>query len=309
MSPLPMQHIPVLVAETLEALRVRPGGTYIDGTLGLGGHAGAILRASAPDGRVLGLEVDKGSAALARERLREFEGRYQIAMASYSTIQQTAERLGFSPADGVLLDLGLSSWQLEQSGRGFSFQAEEPLDMRFSTDTTLTAARIVNVYPVQELERILREYGEEPQARRIARHIIARRPLKTAAELARVVEDAVGGRHGRIHPATRAFQALRIAVNQELEAVTRGLADSVRVLAPGGRLAVISYHSLEDRAVKQFFQRESRDCICPPGLPVCQCGHTATLRPITRGVVRPTAQEVQANPRSRSARLRAAERL
>jgi 16S rRNA (cytosine1402-N4)-methyltransferase len=211
--------------------------------------------------------------------------------------------------DGILLDLGLSSLQLADADRGFSFQVDGPLDMRFDTTSSdSTAADLINQLSWEELADILYEYGEETQSRRVARAIIEARPLHTTRQLADVIEQAVGRRRGRLHPATLAFQALRIAVNEELTALERALPQAVDLLVSGGRLVVIAFHSLEDRVVKRFMRRESRDCICPPELPVCTCGHEATLRVVTRGPIRPTDEEVRMNPRSRSARLRIAER-
>jgi 16S rRNA (cytosine1402-N4)-methyltransferase len=303
-------HIPVLLRESLEFLQVRSGGRYIDGTVGLGGHAEAILQRSAPNGKLLGLEVDQTSAQRAVERLKPFEDRFVIVNESYTNMRDVAQTYGFVPADGVLLDLGLSSWQLEESGRGFSFQAHEPLDMRYDPSRQqITAADIVNQSSEEELAHVLKAYGEEPRSRRLARRIVRNRPIATADQLAQVVAEAVGKAGGRTHPATRTFQALRIAVNSELENLEQGLQQVPSILAGGGRMVILSYHSLEDRTVKDYLRRESRDCICPPRTPVCMCGHTATLRVVTPRAVRPSVAEVQANPRSRSARLRAAERL
>ena len=291
----------------LTFLAVRPGGVYIDGTVGGGGHAEAILESSAPDGRLLGLDRDPGALEAAGERLARFGGRAVLRHGSFARLAALAE--GFAPADGVLLDLGLSSLQLADPARGFAFSREGPLDMRFDpTAPGPTAADLVNGLPVKELAALLYRYGEERQAGRIAEAIVAARPLETTRQLAEVIERAVG-RRGRIHPATRTFQALRIAVNKELEALEAALPQAVDLLRPGGRLVVISFHSLEDRIVKRFLRRESRDCICPPETPVCTCGHTAQLRLLTRKPVRPDPEEVERNPRARSARLRAAERI
>ncbi len=228
--------------------------------------------------------------------------------SSFVRLAEIARACHFVPADGVLFDLGLSSLQLADSTRGFAFMTEGPLDMRFDpTAGGPTAAALVNHLSLEELTTLLYRYGEERQARRIAEAILATRPFHTTKDLAAIVERVVG-RRGRIHPATRTFQALRIAVNDELAALEEALPQAVEILASGGRLAVISFHSLEDRLVKHFLRRESRDCICPPGTPVCVCGHRATLRLVTRKPIRPTADEVTANPRSRSARLRVAGR-
>ena len=309
-----LPHRPVLYHEIIHALRPRRGGFYVDCTLGAGGHASGILEASAPGGRLLGLEVDPQALELARQRLASYGQRATLLQASYVRLNEHLEALGWPALDGVLLDLGVSSMQLDTPERGFSFQADAPLDMRFDPANPLRAADIVNEWPEAELGRVLFEYGEERRARQIARAIIRSRPVRTTAALAEIVARAAGGgatsRSGRkrLHPATRTFQALRIAVNRELEGLEEVLPQAVAALAPGGRLAVIAFHSLEDRIVKQFLRRESRDCLCPPRQPVCTCGHRASLVEITRQPLRPQPQEVEQNPRARSARLRVAEK-
>ena len=306
-------HKPVMLREVLAALNVRPGGRYVDGTVGAGGHAYAIMEAATPGGSLVGMDKDPRALERARALLERFGGDVRLVQGDYSSMGEVCRELGFVPVHGVLLDLGLSSLQLEESGRGFSFQREGPLDMRFDPESAsggLTAEEIVNEYDERALTDILQRFGEEPRARRIARRIIERRPLHTTTELAKVVEEAVGGRVRRqSHPATRTFQALRIAVNQELLSLADALPEAYGLLGDLGRLAVLSYHSLEDRIVKSFIQRESRDCVCPPRQPACTCGHKAGLRPVSRGAVRPSPEEVADNPRSRSARLRVAERL
>lgn len=308
-------HRPVLYQAIIHAIQPKSGGFYVDGTLGAGGHAWGILEQSAPDGRLLGLDLDPQAVALARQRLEHFGARVILVQASYVTLLEQLERLGWPAVDGILLDLGVSSMQLDTPGRGFSFRVEAPLDMRFDPDAPVRAADLVNGLSEQELAELLFQYGEESRARQIARAIVRARPLSTTLQLAEVVRQAVGRSAGRadakraIHPATRTFQALRIAVNQELEAVEQVLPQAVQALKPGGRLAVISFHSLEDRLVKQFFRRESRDCLCPPPQPVCTCHHLATLRELTRQVGRPDPEEVRENPRARSSRLRVAEKL
>ena len=303
---MPVVHQPVLLAEVIAALQVRPGGHYIDGTVGLGGHSAAILEAG---GHVLGLDADPEALRSAAARLERFGGRVTLANANFSTLDAVAREHGVTAAAGVLFDLGVSSLQLSDQGRGFSFQADAALDMRFSPAQPATAADLVNTASEAELATILREYGEERHSLRIARAIVAHRPLRTTAELAKTVVGALGPWAGGIHPATRTFQALRIAVNAELTALTSGLEQATDLLAPGGRLVVISFHSLEDRIVKNFFRDEARGCICPPRLPVCMCGHEARLKVLTRTPVVPTAQEVAANPHSRSAKMRVAQRL
>jgi len=301
-------HIPVLYQEALAGLQPRPGGRYIDCTVGGGGHARGILELSSPDGQLLGIDIDPLAIEIAAERLRDYTSRFTLVNANFANLMEIVERHDFHPVDGILFDLGVSSLQLEQGERGFSFQREGPLDMRFDLEGEQTAADLVNCLPEEELAEILLRYGEERQARRIARAIVSHRPLTTTRELAEVVRRAVP-RRGKIHPATKTFQALRIAVNDELENLAKALPQAVEILAPGGRLVVISFHSLEDRIVKRFFRDEARGCICPPGIPVCICGHKPTLEIVTKRPIRPSAEEVKANPRSRSARLRVASRI
>lgn len=302
-------HIPVLLREVLDGLKVQPGGRYIDATVGGGGHAAAILERSAPDGRLLGIDRDPEVLERARERLRPFGERVVLAHGSYAELRRLAVRHDFLEVDGILFDLGLSSWQLSDPHRGFSFQIEGPLDMRYDPGQGIPASEIVNRWPEKELAALIRRYGEERYARRIARAIVRHRPIWTTTELAALIARMVGRGRDDLHPATRTFLALRIAVNDELSALEQALPQAVSLLKPGGRLVVIAFHSLEDRIVKTFFQREARDCLCPPQVPVCTCGHRATLRLITRKPIRPSEEEVRVNPRARSARLRIAERL
>ena len=303
-DPEPPSHVPVLYHQVLSALKPRAGGRHIDGTLGLGGHTLGILESSSPDGQVLGLDRDQTSLDLAGVRLSKYGKRVHLRKGSFAHMRDIAAELNWSAADGILLDLGISSMQLEDPRRGFSFRHDGPLDMRF-----LTAAELVNDTRHEELAEILARYGEEPRARRVARAIVAARPLSTTLELAEVVSRAAARKRGGLDPATRTFQALRIAVNDELETLADGLMQAIELLAPGGRLVVIAFHSLEDRIVKRTFARESRDCICPPEQPICTCEHRAHLKLLTRRPLRPEPSEVQENPRARSARLRAAERL
>ena len=289
-------------------LRPGPGRSYIDATVGLGGHARGILERSSPDGLLLALDVDAQALGYARQALSGFGPRVVFVQGRHVDLAAIARQNGFGQVDGVLLDLGVSSLQLGDSVRGFSFQEDGPLDMRMGDDQELTAAEIVNTWPESELARIIYEYGEERYARRVARAICAGRPWRSTLELAALVARAVGYA-GKIHPATRTFQALRIAVNGELAALQSVLPQSLDVLAPGGRLLVISFHSLEDRLVKQFMVRESKDCICPPGVPRCVCGHVARLARLTKKPIQASGEEITLNPRSRSARLRVAERL
>jgi 16S rRNA (cytosine1402-N4)-methyltransferase len=302
-------HVPVLYQQVLSALKPSAGGRHIDGTLGLGGHAAGILDRSAPDGQLLGLDMDHAALEIAGERLQKYGNRAHLRHASYEDMRQVADALGWSEVDGVLLDLGVSSIQLDDAHRGFSFRRDGPLDMRFDNAQDLTAEMLVNEAHQDELVDILTRYGEEPRARRVARAIVAARPLRTTRELAEVVSRVAARKRGGVDPSTRTFQALRIAVNNELETLEVGLQRAIGLLAPGGRIVVISFHSLEDRIVKRTFARESRDCICPPRQPICTCDHIAQLRLLTRRPLRPEQAEVQENPRARSARLRAAERI
>ncbi len=281
---------------------------FIDATVGLGGHAAQLLQRLPADGRLLALDADPAALTRARKRLQPYAARVTFAQGRHVDLQEIARRHGFESVHGILFDLGVSSLQLDDPERGFAFQHDGPLDMRMGPAAETTADEIVNTWDVEDLERIIRQYGEERYARRVARAIVARRPVHTTAALARVVASAVQTRE-RIHPATRTFQALRIAVNDELESLATALEQAVALLRPGGRLVVIAFHSLEDRIVKQFIVREARDCLCPSDLPQCVCGHKATLVNLTRKVLRPTEQEMTENPRSRSARLRVAERL
>lgn len=283
-------HIPVLLQSVIEFLAPHPEGRYIDGTVGAGGHSAAILDASAPTGRVLGMDADPQALALAAAHLATYGDRIVLEHSNFSQLKDVAERQGFVPADGIVLDLGLSSMQLDDAARGFSFQSDGALDMRFDPDDAVTAADLVNELSENELADLIFQYGEEHASRRIARAIVRARPLSTAAQLAGVIESAIG-RHGRVHPATRTFQALRIQVNRELEMLEEVLPQIGAVLAPHGRAVIITFHSLEDRIVKNFF-RASKD-----------------LRVLTKHPVRPARDEQLSNPRSRSSKLRAAERV
>jgi 16S rRNA (cytosine1402-N4)-methyltransferase len=314
----PFTHTPVLLAESLALLAVRPGGIYIDATVGLGGHSEAIAGAMGPGGRLLCIDRDREALEFARTRLARFGRSASFVRGNFDELASVAAAEGFDSVDGILMDLGISSLHIQDAARGFSFALEGPLDMRMDPSSGgPTAADIVNTLDEHELASLLYRYGEERQSRRIARAMVQARPLRTTWELARAVEQAVGGAGGRthLHPATRVFLALRIRVNGELDSLDAALPQALRLLGfgtghgDGGRLAVISFHSLEDRIVKQFVRRESSSCLCPPGLPVCRCGHAATLRDLTRKPVRPTEAEIAANPRARSARLRAAQRI
>ena len=306
-APVDTIHVPVLLREVLDALAPHPEGRYIDGTGGGGGHSEALL-AAGPHSRLLVLDADPAAVERIRRRLQPFGERAVVVQSNFRHLAAVAQAHDFTAVDGILLDLGLSSDQLELEARGFALLRDAPLDMRFDPTTGSSAADLVNTLPERELADLIYGYGEERHSRRIARAIVQARPLHSSGQLAAVIEKSIGRRE-RIHPATRTFQALRIAVNDEMSSLSETLPQAVSLLRPGGRLAVISFHSLEDRIVKQFMQREAKDCLCPPEVLVCQCGHRATLRLITRKPVEASAAEVDLNPRSRSAKLRVAERL
>jgi 16S rRNA (cytosine1402-N4)-methyltransferase len=302
-------HRSVLYHEIIAALRPESPGRYVDATIGAGGHARGILEACSPDGQLLGLDLDPHALALAEARLKDFPGRFTLVQASYITLREQLNKLGWPQVNGIVLDLGVSSMQVDQAERGFSFAKEGPLDMRFGPSQSKTAADLVNHWSEADLADLIWRYGEDRNSRRIARAIVSNRPHTTTTGLAQVIEKAIGHSRERIHPATRTFQALRIAVNDELQAVSQILPAAIECLLPGGRLAIIAFHSLEDRLVKQYFHQESRDCICPPEQPVCTCGHRASIREINRHPAIPTEGEIASNPRARSARLRVVEKL
>jgi 16S rRNA (cytosine1402-N4)-methyltransferase len=307
-------HEPVMLREVLESLDLKPGGIYVDGTVGGGGHARGILTATAPDGILVGIDRDDDALAESERVLAPFGKRKFLVKGDYADLGEILSRLGIERVEGIVLDLGVSSHQLETAERGFSFTKPAPLDMRMDRDAPRTARQIVNTADARELKRILHHYGEELLAGRIARAIVERRkagPIETTDELAGIIASAMPVRmsHGRIHPATRTFQALRIAVNDELTSLDRGIASGIERLKEGGRFSVISFHSLEDRMVKDLFRDASRGCTCPRDLPVCACGGKPRLRVITRKPVRPGEDEVDRNPRARSAKLRTAERI
>jgi 16S rRNA (cytosine1402-N4)-methyltransferase len=300
--------------EVLAALHPHAGGRYLDGTLGGAGHTRLLLDASAPDGRVLALDADPLALERARTLLPEAIAgeRLLLSHGNFAQMGDLAKAADFAPVDGILLDLGLSSDQLADRERGFSFAHDAPLDMRFDTSRAVSAADLVNTLPEHELADIIWRYGEERRSRAIARRIgeaRQRQPITRTGELARLVASVVHGRPGGIHPATRTFQALRIAVNDELASLEAALPAAIDLLRPGGRVAVISFHSLEDRIVKQTFQREERGCVCPPELPECVCGRKPRLHIVTRRPLTASDAEVTTNPRARSAKLRVAEKL
>lgn len=308
------QHAPVLLDEAIDAMDPLPGHRYIDGTFGGGGHTRVLLDRSAPDGKVLAFDRDPAAVDRALRLAAEtsLEHRLIVAHASFTDLYRIASAHEFLPVDGIFLDLGLSSYQLDEPQRGFAFSYDGPLDMRFDPTSGPSAADLVNTLSEEELASLIWRFGEDRNSRRIAAAVVRSRKeisIETTAQLALIIESAVGGRRGSpTHPATRTFQALRIAVNEELDALARVLPDAVQALAPGGRLVVISFHSLEDRIVKQFLRRESAECICPPEQPVCTCRHRATLA-MLGGTIKPSRAELERNPRSRSAIMRVAARL
>jgi 16S rRNA (cytosine1402-N4)-methyltransferase len=308
-------HRPVLLHELLDALAVRPNGTYVDANLGGGGHAEAVLERAMPNGRLLGLDADGAAIAMSRVRLARFGDQLSTFHGSSSHLAGAVAEAGFGEVDGIYFDLGLSSDQLVDRDRGFGIRAGGNLDLRFDTRTGDSAAALLAQASATELERIFRDNGEEPHASKIAQVIVATRssaPITTAEQLAILVERSVPKRYGspsHIHPATRVFQALRIAVNDELNALRTALVAAIAALRVGGRIVVLTYHSLEDRIVKHAFAAAARDCICPPQVPLCTCKNTATLRLINKHPITATENEVADNPRSRSAKLRAAERI
>lgn len=304
----------VLPGEVMTYLAPQAGGVYVDGTLGGGGHARLILEASSPDGLLIGLDQDPQALAAAGDRLADFGSRVVLRRGTYSELTAHLAALDIDKVDGILLDIGVSSHQLDSPERGFSFREDGPLDMRMDTDGPMTAAEVLAESDADTLRRIFREYGEERWAGRIAKAIVRTRtetPLQTTLQLAELISDVVpkGRVPQRIHPATRVFQALRIYVNRELDRLREGLDAALDVLKPGGRLVVISFHSLEDRIVKHRFRDAAIDCVCPPRIAVCSCDKQATVKVLTRRGVRASEEEVADNPRARSAILRAVERL
>ncbi|HSQ13095.1 MAG TPA: 16S rRNA (cytosine(1402)-N(4))-methyltransferase RsmH [Candidatus Deferrimicrobium sp.] len=305
-------HVSILVREVMDFLQLAPGRRYVDGTLGGGGHSEAILTASGPDGQVVGLDRDDEAIAAASDRLKRFGARLTARQASFADAREVLTEIGWDKVDGVILDLGVSSRQIDAAERGFSFRLGGRLDMRMDRRQSLDACRLVNTATVDELMRVFRAYGEEPQARRIAEKIAAERklrPIESTDELARLVEGVKGGRRRDHHPATQVFQALRIAVNQELDQLEHFLDDGFALLRPNRRMVIISFHSLEDRLVKNAFRKWSRACLCPPRALVCQCGWSQKVKLLTKRPLVPGDAETAANPRARSAKLRAVERI
>lgn len=310
-------HEPVLLEKVLDYLDPQPNQNFIDCTLGGGGHAEAILEEIKPRGKLLGIEWDPNTLKLTQEILKKFQDRLVLINDNFKNLNKIVNVQKFlDPINGVLFDLGLSSWQLQDPSKGFSFRLDSPLDMRFNPESsTLTAADILNKWPQENLTQILKEYGEERLARRIAKKIIEvrqKQKFKKTSDLVQIVLSIYPNypkRNFRIHPATKTFQALRIAVNKELDNLKEALPQALKILKPGGRLAIISFHSLEDRIVKQFFLRESKDCLCPSQIPKCVCQHKAQLEILTPKPLRPSLVEIERNPRSRSAKLRIAQKI
>ncbi|MBI4653058.1 16S rRNA (cytosine(1402)-N(4))-methyltransferase RsmH [Candidatus Kuenenbacteria bacterium] len=325
-------HLPVLLNEVIENLNIQPNQNFIDCTFGDGGHTAAILKKNGPNGKVLGIEIDLEMAKFSMDSTSspqafnfQFSKRLILVKDSFVNLKEIVKRENFGSVSGILLDLGLSSRQLEESKRGFSFQKDEPLDMRFNQEVqsaswrikfkiNLTAQEIINKWPQFKIEKILKEYGEEKFAGKIAKKIIEERKIKqieTTFELKEIIKKATPEWYNylKIHPATKVFQALRIAVNNELENLKQVLPQAIKILEPKGKICVISFHSLEDRIVKQFFKQESRNCVCPSEFPQCVCQHQASLKIITKKVITPTFEEIKNNPRSRSAKMRIAEKF
>ncbi len=305
----PSPHIPVLYHEIINALAPHSGGLYIDGTLGAGGHAVGILDASTPDGKLLGIDLDPHALVIANQRLSVFKDRVFVKQGTYVDVASFVKEIGWLFVDGIVLDLGVSSIQLDTKERGFSFLYDAPLDMRFGDQNSFNAADLVNSLAENDLANIIWKYGEEKYSRKIARIIYQNRPINSTFELADLIKKAYGNQYSQIHPATRTFQAIRIAVNQEMQAIESVIPQAISLLKPGGKLAIISFHSLEDRIVKSIFRTESKDCICPPDQPICTCKHIKSIKEVNRKPIEASPEEITNNPRARSAKLRIAEKL
>ena len=306
---LEIQHNPVMVPEILKYLDVVSGGRYIDCTLGEGGHSKSILDASNPGGEVLGIDADHEAIEVSKSRLEKYQDRAIFVNDNFRNLRKIAMRRNFIPAHGILLDLGVSSLQLNIETRGFSFMRKSPLDMRFSFNQKLTADQVVNTFQENEIADILYHFGDERRARKIAKIIVENRPIKHSNELAEIIKKKIYISNHKINPATKTFQALRIYINEELSALSEVLEQSLEIIGIGGRLAVISYHSIEDRIVKNYFRRESKYCICLPNVIKCECNHEPKLKIITKKPISPSSNEITINRRSRSAKLRVIERI
>ena len=307
------QHKPVMLNEVIDSLKIRHEGTYVDGTLGGAGHSSQIARRLSGEGRLFGFDQDAAAIEAAAKRLEPYKDRVSIIRSNYSEMRERLSELGVRSADGILLDLGVSSYQLDDAQRGFSYRADAPLDMRMDQRQKLSAREVVNGYSIGELTRVIREYGEERFARNIAKHITAERekkPIETTGELISIIKAAIPAkaREGGGHPAKRTFQAIRIEVNRELDVLSDSLDGMIDLLADGGRICVITFHSLEDRIVKEVFRRNENPCTCPPEFPVCVCGKKSKGHVITRKPIIPSVEETEENPRSKSAKLRVFER-
>lgn len=307
------QHKPVMLNEVIDSLKIRPEGTYVDGTLGGAGHSSQIARRLSGEGRLFGFDQDAAAIEAATRRLEPYKDRVSIIRSNYSEMRERLSELGVRSADGILLDLGVSSYQLDDAQRGFSYRADAPLDMRMDQRQKLSAREVVNGYSIEELTKVIREYGEERFARNIAKHITAERekkPIETTGELISIIKAAIPAkaREGGGHPAKRTFQAIRIEVNRELDVLSDSLDGMIDLLADGGRICVITFHSLEDRIVKEAFRRNENPCTCPPEFPVCVCGKKSKGHVITRKPIIPSEEETEENPRSKSAKLRVFER-
>ncbi|HEY60213.1 MAG TPA: 16S rRNA (cytosine(1402)-N(4))-methyltransferase RsmH [Anaerolineae bacterium] len=302
-------HQTVLYHETITSLRPSSPGKYVDATLGAGGHAIGILKTSSPEGVLLGLDLDAGAIKFARKRLKKYKHRAILQKASFADMTGQVKRIGWHSFNGIIFDLGMSSMQVDTAVRGFSFLKNGPLDMRFDQTQEVKAADLINKIKEDELARIIHEYGEEPKARKIAKSICCARPLHSTLELTELIKDVYRGHRGHNNPATRTFQAIRIAVNEELLSLQSGIEQAINLLEKGGRIAVISFHSLEDRIVKQMFLKESKDCLCPPEQLLCTCKHKAQLKILTKHPIIPFKEEITQNPRARSAKLRVAEKI
>ena len=307
------KHISIMFDEVMNGLRIRPDGIYCDGTLGGGGHSSGIAASLGPEGRLIGIDQDAEAIEAAEKRLAGFSC-VTIVRDNYRNMKAVLASLGIEHVDGILLDLGVSSWQLDSAERGFSYRNEAPLDMRMNRESSLTARQVVNEYDEAELVRILRMYGEEPFAGRIASRIVRERelsPIETTTRLSEIIKAAIPAARRREggHPAKRTFQAIRIEVNGELDVLSETLDDMIGLLSPGGRLCIITFHSLEDRIVKQAFKNAENPCICPPNFPVCTCGRKPLGKMVTRKPIEPSAEEMENNPRSKSAKLRIFEKM
>lgn len=306
---LEIQHTPVMVPEILKGLNVSPGGRYIDCTLGEGGHTKSILEASNPGGEVLGIDADHEAIEVSKTRLEKYDDRFIFSNNNFNEIRKIAMKSNFIPCHGILFDLGVSSLQLDKESRGFSFRRKAPLDMRFSVNQTLTAEEVINTFSESEIADILYNFGEERRSRKIANIIVQNRPIKDADELSNLIKTNLKRTNFKINPSTKTFQALRIYINEELNSLSKALEQSLEVVGVGGRIAVISYHSLEDRIVKNFFRNESKYCICLPNITECDCGHIPKIKIINKKPIIPSQNEIDSNKRSRSAKLRVVERI